>query len=208
MDCSGAKGMKTAFCFDVDGTLTTTEILPCIAADLEISEEIAALTRATMDGLIPFEDSFRLRVAILGQVPISRIQSIVSSVPLNKRILKFIQDRPEQCFLITGNLDKWIEPIITKAGCRAFSSSSSIKEEKIRVNNVLNKGVAISQVIESGEFSKVVAVGDGANDCTMLEASDIPVAFGGVHPPTREVVLRSRYVVNDGDALCRLLSTL
>lgn len=75
--------MKTAFCFDLDGTLTKTEILPCIASDLGVSDEIATLTRATMEGHIEFEPSFRLRCLILGQVAPEVVRAIVTNIPLD-----------------------------------------------------------------------------------------------------------------------------
>ena len=42
------KKNKTAYCFDLDGTVTQEEILPEIANVLGIKEEIYALTKATM----------------------------------------------------------------------------------------------------------------------------------------------------------------
>jgi phosphoserine phosphatase len=57
--------MSTFFCFDLDGTMTRREILPAIASEVGLSEEIALLTSLTMRGLVPFESSFRLRCRIL-----------------------------------------------------------------------------------------------------------------------------------------------
>src|SRR5690625_19018 len=53
--------MKTAFCFDLDGTVTTQEILPLISKEVDLHEEINLLTQLTLDGLIPFQNSFKLR---------------------------------------------------------------------------------------------------------------------------------------------------
>ena len=55
---------STAFCFDLDGVVTSQELLPLIAEELGYYEEIKALTDATIKGIIPFESSFRLRCRI------------------------------------------------------------------------------------------------------------------------------------------------
>src|SRR5690349_3017516 len=97
--------MTTAFCFDFDGTISALEILPCIAAELGVAEEIATLTQLTMDGMIPFNDSMRLRTLILGQVPVERVCEIVAEIPLSPALQEFLRVRPDECFIVTGNLD-------------------------------------------------------------------------------------------------------
>jgi phosphoserine phosphatase len=74
--------MTTALAFDLDGTLTCEELLPVIAEGLSLAQEMATLTRLTLSGAIEFEESFRLRCAILRAVPISRVRAIVAEVAL------------------------------------------------------------------------------------------------------------------------------
>lgn len=196
-----------AFCFDLDGTLTTTEILPCIAAELGVSEELATLTRVTMEGLITFEESLRLRCAILGQVPCERVHAIVEDIPLDTRLMAFVQAHREHCFVVTGNLDIWIRPLLERIGCRAFSSSATIEPGKVVLREVLDKGRAIANIRSQG-YTSIVATGDGSNDIPMLRAANAAIAYGGVHSPTGAAISAAHYVIHDGTTLCNLLNAL
>jgi phosphoserine phosphatase len=199
--------MKTAFCFDLDGTVTTTEILPCIASELGVSDEIATLTRATMDGHIEFEPSFRLRCLILGQVAPELVRAVVSTIPLDPAIHSFIRSNSKNCFLVTGNLDVWIEPILHTCGCEMYSSTAVYEGGKLKLGTILNKADAIAQIRARG-FDRVVAIGDGANDVPMLNAADVSIAYGGVHSPVQAAISSSDYIVHQGIALCKLLEAL
>jgi len=203
------KTSSTAFCFDLDGTLTTTEILPCIAAELGVSGEVATLTKLTMDGLIPFEDSMRLRTLILGQVPLAQVHEIIASVPMAPSLLEFMQSHSNNCFVVTGNLDIWIAPLIAQLGCGVFSSRAVLTDAgMVRLDAILAKDEAIQTLRTTGRFDRIVAVGDGANDAPMLRAADIGIAYGGVHPPAASAMQAAHMVINDAETLCKLLKAL
>lgn len=199
--------MTTAYAFDLDGTLTREEILPVIAAELDLEREMQTLTQLTLSGAIAFTDSFRLRCAILRAVPIDTVREIVSGVQVSTELAKFISSRRDRCFVITGNLDVWISPIIERLGCRTFSSTARAEGNSLLgVARVLNKGEAIRQVMPN--FSRMVCIGDSVNDIPMFECADVRVAFGGVHDPAADLYKISDYAAYTEDALCRLLSTL
>ena len=200
--------MSTAFCFDLDNTITRQEILPVLAYDLGLFEEMTTLTRLTMDGVVPFETSFKLRCEILKQIPLDRARSVVADIPLESAIVHFICAHSGACFVLTGNLDVWVQPIIERLGCRFFSSEARHSNGTLKgIDRVSNKAGAVSRVRAMG-FTRIVAVGDGMNDVPMLETADVAVAYGGVHVPASAAVMAADYVVFSDKALCRLLTTL
>jgi phosphoserine phosphatase len=207
MVAAGEMMGDTAFCFDLDGTVTTTEILPCIASELGISDEMAVLTKSTMDGHIPFESSFRLRCLLLGQISLEKVRQLVSQVPLDEEIVSFIKEYPKDCYIVTGNLDIWVEPLIQSLGCVAYTSSGYFEEGMLRVSNILNKSTAVTDLL-NGSYKRVIAVGDGANDASMLAAASLGIAYGGVHTPAAPAIAAANAIVYESRTLCRLLRTL
>lgn len=200
--------MRTAFCFDLDNTITRQEILPVLAHDLGLAEDMAALTRLTMDGLLPFDSSLRLRCEILKQVPLARARSLVAAIPLEHSIVRFIAERAADCFVVTGNLDVWIEDLLHGLQCRAFTSEAEHADGRLTgLRRIVDKAAVIGTVRSLG-YGRVVVAGDGMNDVPMLEAADVAIAFGTVRAPAPAAVAASRYVVYSGEALCRLLHTL
>lgn len=195
-----------AYCFDLDGTVTSQEILPQIAKEVSLFEEIKLLTNITLKGIIPFENSFKLRVKLLSSVPISRVCNIVNEIALDKEIAEFIRNNKENCYIVTGNLDVWIKELIAKElGCKFFSSVAEHEGDSlIGLDSILNKGEAIKSLKDS--YKTIVSIGDSMNDCSMAEQANISIAYGGIHEPVESLIQISDYVIYDSNSLTNLLN--
>ena len=200
--------MKIAFCFDLDGTLTNEEILPQIAKHVELAEEIEILTKITMQGLLTFNKSFKLRVKLLSTIPISKVKDTVDGIHINAILQDFVQKNKEHTYIVTGNLDVWVRDFIDKNyGCNFFSSEADYNhEELLGVKTILNKRTAIEQL--RPKYDIIVCIGDGMNDCAMFEMSDIGIAYGGVHEPVSSLIELSKYVCYEPVSLLNLLESL
>lgn len=194
------------YAFDLDGTVTRAEILPRIAAALDLVDELELLTRLTLDGTLPFEASFRLRFHILRSIPLAQIQAIVAGIPLDPHIEAFIRANRDRCVLITGNLDLWIEPLAQRLGCRVFCSRSRQADGQLRLEQVLDKGQAVRALRAEG--LQIVAVGESVNDIPMFEEADCAIAYGGLHRPAPGLLRLADHVAQDGEGLCDLLRGL
>lgn len=200
--------MKIAFCFDLDGTLTSEEILPQIARHLQLYEEIDLLTNITMQGLISFDKSFKLRVKLLSLVPISEVKKIVSKIKFDQSLSDFVKANKNDCYIVTGNLDVWVRDFIQENyGCEFYSSIADYSNDQLNgITKIITKADAVKELRQ--KYDMIVAVGDGMNDCSMFEQADKSIAYGGVHQPVTSLIKFSDYVVYESSALVTLLNSL
>lgn len=166
------------FVFDLDSTITKKEILPMIAEVIHKEKEMSELTEATMRGEVSFEQSFLQRVDILKEISILDIKKMVKNIPLNNHIVDFMRLHSERCFIITGNIDIWIEDLIVELGMKEHtycSKANCIGNKLTQVVNIVNKELVAKQFIQP-----LVVIGDGANDSGMAKVADISIGYGGV----------------------------
>lgn len=166
------------FLFDLDSTITKNEILPEVSKQINKEAEMRRLTEATMRGEIPFKTSFLKRVEILSQVAVSDVRNIVSQIPLNKNIADFIRENKERCYIVTGNLDIWIDGLMDRIGMSNHlycSKADSENDNLTKVISVLDKELTVQQFVQP-----MVVIGDGDNDSGMAGLADIAIGFGGV----------------------------
>lgn len=193
---------RTAYLFDLDGTLTATELLPLIAVEVGLSEQIGALTSATMAGEVPFDASFTRRVELLGGVPVQRVAEIVEAAPVMTRLLAWIGERRDHCWVVTGNLDCWVQPWLDRHGLRGFTSTAHIDRGRVHVGRILRK----ESVLRHFSGMRTVMIGDGANDAQIISQADVGIACAILHPVPPVVIEVADYVVMDEEVLCRTLS--
>lgn len=195
------------FLFDLDATITKAEILPEIAVKIHKEDEMRELTERTMAGEIPFDHSFMERVELLSDIPVSTVREIVRGVPLNEKLVEFIRENEGRCYVVTGNLDVWIEDLINDLGLKqyCFCSKALAEDDRIvKVSHVVDKG----EVVRKFEGRPFVAVGDGNNDAQMIAAADVGIGFGGVRNIAPAVLKSATHAVYSEERLCQFLRQL
>ncbi len=200
--------MKTIFLFDLDSTVTQEEILPTISKKIHRDREMRELTEKTMMGDLPFEESFRMRVKILSDIPVSEVSEEVSNIKVNPSVIKFLQEEKDSCYIVTNNLDVWIEGFLKKYGLEnhCFCSKAEVVNDKltgkIDINNKLD---AYDQLTDK---AKIIAIGDGSNDRDLIEKADIGISFGAVREISPMLYDVSDYSIYNDRRLYELLKNI
>ena len=199
--------MKTVFLFDLDSTVTKEEILPTIASKINKGNEMRELTEKTMMGDLPFVESFTERVNILKDVSVSSVSSMISNIKLSEIIVDFIRAHKDRCYIVTSNLNVWIDGLIRKIGIpdHCFCSEAIVDNGKILgIGKILKKESAIEKLTSN----RIVAIGDGSNDYDMIRKADIGISYGGVRTIAPCLYQISDYSIVDEATLCSFLETI
>ena len=194
------------FLFDLDSTVTKQEILHTISKKLGIYEKMSELTESTMRGEVPFKQSFLQRVDLLKNVPVSEVNEMVSKIQLNNHLVDFIRVNHDRCYIVTGNLDVWIDGLIRKIGMErnTFCSKAIVKNDYIEdVFNIVDKNAVIGQMV-----LPFVAIGDGNNDAEMIEAAEVGIGYGGVREIAPAVLACASHAIYDEEKLVEFLERL
>lgn len=166
------------FLFDMDSTITKKEVLPLIADKIGKIDKIRELTELTMQGKLPFRESFLERVKMLSDIPVSEVNDMVKEIPLNENICDFIKKNSDRCYVVTGNLDIWISGLMQDLCMEnhCYCSKANIIDDQIsEVISVIDKEQVAKNFVQP-----IVVIGDGDNDSGMARVADIAIGFGGV----------------------------
>ena len=196
--------MKSIFLFDLDGTITKCELLPLISEKIGLYDEISRLTNETMQGKITFDQSLRYRVDLLNKVDLSEICETIIAAPCFEELLSWIKSNRDNSFIVTGNLDIWVQPWLEKHKLNGFTSKSESRGNSYAVKTVLRK----ESVLENFPSARIVMVGDGANDARIMELSDIGIATEMLHKVSPILWEHANFIVKDEGRLCQLLARL
>ncbi len=196
--------MDTKFLFDFDGTVTQVELLPLIGKQVGLFTELENLTIKTMQGEIPFDQSFLHRVDLLSTVRLSDIQEIILQAPIFEMLLDWIKFHRNDCAIVTGNLDLWIQPWLDLHNLKGFSSEGIELGNTYVVKKILRK----ETVLENYPNTKTIMIGDGANDARIMELSSLGIASELSHKIAPILWEHADYIVNDEKILCRILTQL
>ncbi len=195
------------FIFDLDGTVTSQDTLPLIAAHFGCTEQIAELTNRTVQGNIPFIESFIKRVNILKDYSVAETAHMLTSVQLRPQVTNFINNHREDCVIVTSNLTCWCEGLFSKIGCQCYGSEAECNDDRVvKLKTILRKEQIVDQYKALGET--VVFIGDGNNDLEAMRHANISIATGLTHSPAQSLMAICDYVIYSSNALVRQLRQL
>lgn len=192
------------YLFDLDSTITKEELLPRIGTLNGTSELLRKATTEAMLSNGSFSKSFLERIELLSEIPLDQAQSVVETVPILEDLMRWIQSNDKNVYLVTGNLDIWLEKFLERYKLKAFTSKAILQDGKVYVTEILDK----VQVLGNFAGNEIVYVGDGSNDVEVMRNSDIGILTEIVHKAPTALWDVADFAVKDEEALCKLLSRL
>lgn len=174
--------------FDLDNVIIDGEAIDEIGKLANVEDEIAEITEKAMQGEIDFETSIKDRVKLLEGTSVEDIQKVADELPLMagaEETISQLKDDDVDVAIISGSFDIVAQAIKEKLGLEnVYTNSFTVEDGKLtgEVTGPLVSGSkldVLKEHIEGKDISleDVVAVGDGANDISMIESAGVGVAF-------------------------------
>ena len=185
--------------FDLDNVIIDGEAIDEIGKLANVEDDIAAITEKAMQGEIDFETSIKDRVQLLEGTSIEDIEKVADDLPLMNGACKTIEclkEKDVDVAIISGSFDVVADKVKDKLGVETvYTNSFTVEDGKLtgEVTGPLVSGskldVLKDHVEEAGiTLDEVVAVGDGANDISMIESAGCGIAFNAVEEEAEEAV--------------------
>ena len=174
--------------FDLDNVIIDGEAIDEIGKLANVEDEIAEITEKAMQGEIDFETSIKDRVKLLEGTSIEEIEKVADELPLMpgaEETINAFKEKDLDVAIISGSFDVVAEKVKDKLGVDAvYTNSFSVEDGKLtgEVTGPLVSGSKLDVLkdhVEKAEITldDVVAVGDGANDISMIESAGCGIAF-------------------------------
>jgi phosphoserine phosphatase len=180
------KGLLVA---DMDSTIVTTETLDEIAAFAGLKQEIAAITRQSMNGEVDFSEALRRRVAMLKGLTLDALEQTWKQTKLTpgaRELVATMRAHNATTALVSGGFSFFTGRVAEIVGFDIHRSNELLFEDGVLTGAVgepiLDREAKLTTLRElatlrSLKLSATLAVGDGANDLAMIREAGLGVAF-------------------------------
>ena len=174
---------------DMDSTIVTTGTLDELAAHAGLKEEIAAITRRSMNGEIDFREALRERVAMLKGLALSALEATWERTEYMqgaRELIATMRAHGATTALVSGGFTFFTGRVAAELGFHHHRSNVLLHDGERLTGEVaepiLDRDAKLSSLREFAAtlgigLEATAAVGDGANDLAMLRAAGLGVAF-------------------------------
>ncbi|HOT07147.1 MAG TPA: phosphoserine phosphatase SerB [Methanotrichaceae archaeon] len=188
-DLDRYRKQKRLIIFDMDMTIVDFEIINRLASVAGVHDEVQSITEKAMNGEMDFEESLRRRVRLLKGMPLRDLEAIASDLQLtpgSEELIHHLKQVGYKIALISGGFTYFTDVLKDRLGFDyTFANQLEIRDGVLtgeimgEVIDARAKGAIVNRLAQLEGLSpdNVVAVGDGANDCLMIQNAGLGVAF-------------------------------
>ena len=180
------KGLLIA---DMDSTIVTGETLDELAARAGFGEQVAAITRRSMNGEVDFADALRERVALLRGLKLEALERAWQGVRLTEgaqTLVATMRAHNATTALVSGGFTFFTSRVAALCGFDVHRANTLVDDGAALTGAVgepvLDRDAKLAALQELAEarglkLAATLAVGDGANDLAMIMAAGLGVAY-------------------------------
>lgn len=193
---------------DMDSTMIGQECIDELADVVGLKEHVSAITARAMNGEIPFESALRERVALLKGLKASVVADVIRQritlAPGGPELVATMKKNGGHTALVSGGFTCFTGPVAAMLGFDENQANLLIEENGVFSGLVEEpilgrqaKADALVSISKRLGISPLdaLAVGDGANDLSMLEIAGSGVALHA----KPSVAAQARHRIDHGD---------
>ena len=174
---------------DMDSTAIQIECIDEIAKLAGTGEMVSAITERAMRGELDFSQSLRQRVATLRDAPEGILQEVKQHLPLMPGLVETVKELKNHGWKVaiaSGGFTYFAEVLQQKLGLDFIAANQfEIIDGKLTGNvqgvivDAQYKAQTLQQLTQQFNIASenTVAIGDGANDLTMMQVANVGVAY-------------------------------
>lgn len=180
---------KTLFFADMDSTIVTTETLDELAVFAKVGDQVADITRRTMNGTIDFYEAIRQRVEMLKGLPESALKDVLAQTEISPGVeitLRVMNRHGVHSSIVSSGFTYFTAGIAARCGFDDHFGNTMDIENGVLTGRVPEpildkeaKLVTLRRKCEQFGCDPVqtLAIGDGSNDIPMLQAAGLGIAY-------------------------------
>ncbi|VAV91774.1 Phosphoserine phosphatase, partial [hydrothermal vent metagenome] len=175
---------------DMDSTIIEQECIDEIADFAGLRKEISAITERAMLGELGFETALTERVAMLEGLDVSVLEETyakhISLTPGARTLVQTMNKFGAVTALVSGGFTFFTERVAKAVGFKSAQANALLIEDGVLTGQVrqpiLGRAAKQNALLRLAgrnhlRMEETLAVGDGANDLSMLERAGLGVAF-------------------------------
>ena len=175
--------------FDVDSTLIEDEVIELLAEAAGKRAEVAEVTDRAMRGELDFADSLRERVATLAGLPETVISATMERIRVTRgaaKLIAAVHAKGGKVAAVSGGFSQLLEPLAKQLNidfwrANILEINDGVLSGKVS-GNIIDREAKAQALREWAadlnlSLAQTIAVGDGANDLSMMQIAGLSVAF-------------------------------